>query len=148
MTIETINHNTLAHLVEAGSIRTATAVADGGGWALVVHYGQMDKTLQATNSGKVRTWAKFETLVKYLTKLGIRKFDTDATNYDPNHKPLTKRPNKAIALKRAHAAAEHDAWFRGEVEKSMNDTRPSLSHDEFVTQMDTWMLKKFGGRPQ
>ena len=55
--------------------------------------------------------------------------------------------HKAAALKKAHKAAEHDAWFRSEVQKSLNDTRQSLSHDDFKDRMNVWMLKNIGERP-
>lgn len=49
MNAETIDHTTLSALVEAGAIRSATAVGQGNHWTLVVHYGSADKTLQAKN---------------------------------------------------------------------------------------------------
>jgi predicted transcriptional regulator len=31
---------------------------------------------------------------------------------------------------------EHDAWFRGEVEKALKDKRPLIPHEEVMRQMD------------
>ncbi|MCK4709144.1 MAG: hypothetical protein KAU21_11055 [Gammaproteobacteria bacterium] len=147
MNAETIDHRTLSHLLEAGAIRTATAVGQGDRWSLVVHYGNVDKTLQSVNSHQIRTWAKLDSLVKYLRKLGIRKFDTDATNFDPDQISSRKRPDKSEALKRVHAAAEYDKWFREQVQASLDDPRPSLSNNEFKQRMESWLTDKYGARP-
>ncbi|MBL7000753.1 MAG: hypothetical protein ISR73_12885 [Gammaproteobacteria bacterium] len=147
MNAKTIDHRTLSHLLEAGAIRTVTAVGQGDRWALVVHYGSVDKTLKSVNSHQIRTWAKLDSLVKYLRNLGIRKFDTDATNFDPDQVSTRKRPDKSEALKRAHSAAEHDKWFREQVQVSLDDPRPSLSNKEFKQRMESWLTDKYGARP-
>ncbi len=148
MSAETIDHTTLSALVEAGSIRQATAVGQGNEWALLVQYGDAVKTLQSKNSRQVRTWAHLDSLVKYLRKLGIRKFDTDATNYDPTQLTTQKRPDKADALKRAHEAAKHDEWFRGEVQKALDDTKPTVPHDEAMARVEAALVEKYGARPK
>lgn len=148
MAADTIDHTTLAALVEAGAIRSATAVGQGREWALIVHYGSTDKTLQAKNSRQVRTWAHLDSLVKYLRQLGIRRFETDASNYDPKQATTsTKRPDKAEALRRAHEAAKHDAWFREQVQEALDDPRPSIPHDEFKRRMEAWLAENIGPRP-
>jgi hypothetical protein len=147
MNAKTIDHRTLSHLLEAGAIRTVTAVGQGDRWALVVHYGSVDKTVKSVNSHQIRTWAKLDSLVKYLRKLGIRKFDTDATNFDPDQISTRKRPDKSEALKQAHSAAEHDKWFREQVQASLDDPRPSLSNNEFKQRMESWLTDKYGARP-
>ncbi|MEW8389839.1 MAG: hypothetical protein AB2660_20155 [Candidatus Thiodiazotropha sp.] len=149
MNAETIDHTTLSALVEAGSIRSATAVGQGNHWTLVVHYYvSADKTLQAKNSRQVRTWAKLDSLVKYLCKLGIRKFDTDATNYDPEQQSTQKRPDKAEALKKAHQAAKHDAWFRDQVQQGLEEAARGelVSHDEAVKRMEKMLAERIGPR--
>ncbi|MEW8314351.1 MAG: hypothetical protein AB2669_19630 [Candidatus Thiodiazotropha endolucinida] len=148
MNAETIDHTTLSALVEAGAIRSATAVGQGNHWTLVVHYGSADKTLQAKNSRQVRTWTKLDSLVKYLRKLGIRKFDTDATNYDPEQQSTQKRPDKAEALKKAHQAAKHDAWFCDQVQQGIEEAARGVlvSHDEAVKLMEKMLAERIGPR--
>jgi len=146
MSQETITHNTLKELVEAGAIRRASAVAYGDRWGLVFSYGGVEKTLCAKNSHQVRNWANLNSAVKYLAQLGIRKFDTDATNYDPTHKTLT-RPDKSAALKRAHQAAEYDRWFRSQVQAAIDDPQPSIPQEQVKQHMEAWLTKKHGPRP-
>jgi len=72
---------------------------------------------------------RFETMVSYLKGLGIARFDVDAAEYDPDPLQSTRRPDRAEALRRAHAAAAYDAWFREQVQASLDDPRPSVPGD-------------------
>ena len=119
MTTETIDHGTLARLVEAGAVRGAHIIGQKGGWAVLVKYGMTERSLAAQRSRQVRVWRKFETLVGYLRGIGIARFDVDAVNYDPDLLQATKRPDRAEALRRTHAAATHDTWFRAQVEQAL-----------------------------
>ena len=47
LTANTVDHHTLAHLVEAGAVRTANIVGQPGGWAVVVQYGTTERALAA-----------------------------------------------------------------------------------------------------
>ncbi len=146
MNTETITHATLKELVEAGAIRRACAVAFGDRWGLVFSYGGVEKTLRSKNGHNVRNWANLNSVTNYLAELGIRKFETDATNYDPNQKTLT-RPDKSAALKRAHQAVEYDKWFREQVQAAIDDPRPSVPHDEAVRKMEAELTRRIGPRP-
>jgi len=99
----TINHNALKHLIEAHSVKVATAMAEGDTWILTVVAGDIKKTVMAKNSGKARIWRKLETLTKYLKGLGLDHFIIDATHFDPLQKSL-QRPDSAAILKRTHQA--------------------------------------------
>ncbi len=100
---ETISHALLLELVEAGSVRSATVIADGDCWFLMVRYGRIEKTLRS-KSGKIRSWRKLDSLAKYIIKeLGLPRFEVEGSNYDPTLKSL-RRPDSAAVLKKAHAA--------------------------------------------
>lgn len=108
---ESINHNALKFLVEADAVNQVTAVAYADKWSLRVRLGNKDadsgetneKTVVSKNSGKTRVWRKLDTLAKYLQDLGVNKFATDVTKYDPSKQTL-RRPDSAAALKRTHSA--------------------------------------------
>jgi hypothetical protein len=121
MTTETIDHGTLSRLVEAGVIHAAHVIGQAGGWALSVKFGVSERFLAAQRSGKLRLFRKLETVMAYLKELGIHRFDVDASGYDAAEaKTHYKRPDRAEALKRAHEAAEHDAWFREQVQSALD----------------------------
>lgn len=121
MTTETIDHGTLSRLVEADAIRAAHVIGQAGGWALSVQFGMAERFLAAQRSGKLRLFRKLETIMAYLKELGIHRFDVDSSGYDAEQaKTHYKRPDRAEALKRAHEAAEHDAWFRQQVQEALD----------------------------
>jgi hypothetical protein len=122
MATETIDHPTLLHLVEAGVVRAAHVIGQAGGWVLSVQYGMAERFLAAQRSGKLRLFRKLETVTAYLKEIGISRFEVDASGYDAAEaKRQHKRPDRAEALKRAHEAAEHDAWFREQVQSSLDE---------------------------
>jgi len=115
----TIDHTTLARLVEAGAVRAASVIGQPAGWGVIVKYGKTERPL-AARRGQVRTFRRLETVVNYLKEIGIARFDVDAVNYDPEQfKTARTRPDSAAAMKRAHEAVAHDKWFREQVQRGI-----------------------------
>lgn len=136
MTTSTIDHGTLSRLVEAGAVRGAHVVGQPGGWAVMVRYGMHEHPLATKNTRAVRVWRHFETLAAYLKDMGLTQFDVDAANFDRDSVTTTKRPDRSAALKRAHEAAAYDAWFRRQVQASIDDTRQNLTDEEASAHME------------
>ena len=133
MSMETIDQKTLTHLVEAGAVRAATVIGNNDGWTLVARYGTAERALAATrgqSEGKARVFRRFDTLVSFLRGMGISQFDVNAANYDPSASSRPGRPDRAAALKEAHAARAHDQWFRQQVQESIDDPTPAVSHED------------------
>ena len=64
----------------AGAIRAVGVVyLPSAGWALSVRYGTTEAAVTAGRSGKLRTWAKLETVAEHLHKLNVVRFDVDAS---------------------------------------------------------------------
>ncbi len=131
MSAETINHNALTHLVEAGAVTNAIAHANGDIWSLSVKVGDTMKVVMAKNSGKSRVWRKLDTLAKYLKELGLQNFEINVSNYDPTHKSL-RRPDSANTLKKTHDA--HKSLQMKNVE-SLQDHREK-EETEFTNNTD------------
>lgn len=120
-THDTIDQNTLARLVEAGAVRGASIIGQPGGWGVVIQYGMTERAL-AAKRGAVRNFARFETLVGYLKKIGIAKYQVDATQYDPaTIREGRFREDAAERMRHAHEAASHDKWFRAQVEQALTE---------------------------
>ena len=115
MASETINHATLAQLIEADAMRSATVVGVQGGWRVLVRYGMAERQLAAQRDG-VRTWRRLDAVAGYLHGLGLARFEVDTANHEdtPDH----KRPDQAKAMRQVHDAAEHDRWFKEQVEET------------------------------
>lgn len=139
-TLDTIDHNTLARLVEAGAVRGATVVGQPGGWGVVVQCGMTERAL-AAKRGAVRIWKRFETLVGYLKDMGLAKYQVDAVNYTPEalKESTAKRPDAADRLKRAHEASAYKTWLAAEVQAAIDDPRPSVPHDQVAAD---WAIER------
>lgn len=138
-TPNTIDHATLKRLVEAGSVRRANIVGLPGGWGVVVQHGKMRRGL-AVKQGAVRIFRKFETLVPYLKEIGIARYEVDATRFDPKADMTgRKRADAAARLKNAHDAAAYKGWLVKEVQASIDDPRPSLSHEQVAAE---WAVER------
>ena len=138
-TRDTIDHTTLMHLVEAGSIRGAEVIGQAGGWGVVVKYGMTERAL-AARRGAVRIFRKFETLVGYLKEIGIAEYRVNAADYTPTPvTPARTRPDAADRLKAAHAAAAYDTWLREKVGKSLAGLDDGSNR---VIPDDEWQSKR------
>jgi len=133
MSTETIDHATLTKLADAGVVRSAHVVGQDGGWGILVKYGTTERALAAQRSRQIRIFRKLETLVEYLKGVGIPRFDVDAANYKPDNS--ARRPDRAAAMKDAHAAAAYTKWLKAEVQEAIDDTTPTVPHDEAMRQI-------------
>lgn len=132
MATETIDHITFTKLAEAGAVRSAHIVGQPGGWGILVKYGMTERALAVQRSQQVRVFRKFETLVGYLKGVGIVHFDVDTVNWDADSLTTRTRPDTSAAMKKAHEAAAYDKWLNAEVQEAIDDTSPTIAHDEVV----------------
>jgi hypothetical protein len=117
----TIDHTTLARLVEAGAVRATSVIGQRAGWGVLVKYGNTERPL-ASKRGHMRLFRKLETVVSYLKELGIAKFDVELGAFDAEALRDTRaRPDTAAAMKRGHQAIAHDKWFRRQVDLGLHD---------------------------
>ena len=101
-----LNHATLAQLARAGAVTEIRAIGRSGGWLLAVSFGaQSGACLCAQRSGEPRLFARFESLVSYLKRLGIARFVVEAAGFEAKAAPSRRRPDRAEALRRVHRAA-------------------------------------------
>lgn len=139
ITSDTIDHLTLERLVEAGAVRGASIVGQPGGWGIVIQYGMTERAL-AAKRGAVRIFRKFETLVGYLKKIGIAKYQVDATHFDPAAlRTERKRTDAAERMKNAHEAASYKGWLTLQVQEAIDDPRPSVSHEHVAAE---WKIER------
>jgi hypothetical protein len=135
---KTIDHGTLRRLVDAGARVGAEVVGSGGSWGIVINYGRTSQTLAATR-GRPKTFRQFETLAGYLKELGIVEYRVNAAEFEPGGRqpgaPDRRSVAASVRMKRAHEAAAYDAWFREQVQASIDDPRPTVDGDEARTRM-------------
>ena len=118
MTLINIDHPTLARLANEQSMQDTIAVGQPGGWFVEVDLNGTRGRL-VSRRGSVRVFSRFETLARYLKKVGIDRFSVNAEHYDAT--PTRSRPDASDRLARTHEAAEHDAWFREQVATALDE---------------------------
>lgn len=97
---DTIDHATLARLVEAGVVRGVDVIAHLGGWSIMVKFGMAERML-AAKRGTIRSFRKFETLVAYLRPLGIVHMNVNAANFEQaSFKSSRARPDASARMRR------------------------------------------------
>lgn len=111
-----IDHRTLAKLAEDNSMRDTLVIGQPGGWCIEVELNGTRGRL-VSSCGAPRFFGRFETLTTYLRRLGIQRFSVLAEGFEPS--PSRKRPDAAERLTKTHEDAEHDAWFRLQVEEAL-----------------------------
>lgn len=135
ITADTIDHTTLARLVEAGAVRGAEVIGHRGGWGVVVKYGMTERVL-AARRGAARTFRKFETLVSYLKELGISQYNVNASDFDPEAlKKSRVRPDASERMRSTFEAKAHTDWIREKVAESLVDPRPNISHRQVMDEV-------------
>lgn len=109
---------TARELAEAGSISSAMIVGQPGGWGVRLRVGQSEGAL-AGKDGRPRLFSKIDTAAATMRDLGLTQIVIDLAGHtEEQHRP--RRPDRSAALKRTHAAAAHDAWFRQQVQGTLD----------------------------
>lgn len=114
---EMIDSRAVRNLVEAQAIRSATVLGQPGGWAVLVRYGALERAVASTRR-QLRTWRHLNSAAAFVQgELGLARFEVDASGHEEaiGH----RRPDQAERLRRQREAAEHDAWFRAEVQAGL-----------------------------
>lgn len=132
MTPEMIDHAALIKLVGTKFARGARIVGQPGGWGIIIKQGTTEYALTTQRSQQLRLFRKFETLVSYLKSVGIVRFDVDAANWNADPLTTRQRPDTSAAMNKAHEAAAYDKWLKSEVQEAINDTSPTIPHDEVM----------------
>lgn len=130
----TIDQAMLEKLAAAGSLQRVCAVAQTGGWRIVVVYGTSESNL-VVRRGNVRVWPKLDTLVNFLVRMQIAEFEVDATAFQPGTHVARPRLDAAERMRAAHEAAAYDRWFRGQVQAGIDDPRPRVPHEVVLREM-------------
>lgn len=135
MTTSVIDHTTLTSLAQSGEVSNARVVAQAEGWSILVTHGMAEQTLTEDRNGQVRIFPKLDTLVAYLREIGIVRFHVDAGNVSPATISHTKGSDRPAVIPDAHSAAAYAEWLKAEVQEAMDDTSPSVPHDEAMRQI-------------
>lgn len=136
--MQTMTIEQLRAASNAGGVLGVTLKARGG-----VFFVQIDtrsgsgSVLSKARSTEPRRFGNPLAALNVLRDIGITVGQFDAREYDPakkEHGPGTR--GRADAMRGAHEAAAYNQWLAGEIQASIDDPRPSIPHDEVMTEMD------------
>lgn len=133
--LDTIDGKAVKNLAGAHALDGAVVFGQPGGFAVLVKYGTSERAVAAQRSRRMRIWRNLNTAAAYVRdELGLVRFEIDMTEHDPAAVER-KRPDTAERQRQLHEAAEHDAWFRGQVQKALDGisdgSNRALSDDEW-----------------
>lgn len=145
MGTHTIDTAMVKRLVEASAIRGAAIIGQPGGWSVVLKYGKEERPLGLQRADRPRLWRSLDTCVDYLKdELHIERIDQlDATRHSPQDPlPGKSRPDAAERMRKAFAAADHDRWFREQVEIGLKEADDPatvwVGHEEVQRERAEW----------
>ena len=127
-------------LADANAISGATVLGQPGGWAVLVRYGAIERAVAAQRARKPRLWRNLATAAAFVRdELGIARFEVDAEAHEPDV-ARRRRPDQAARMKARHAAADHDVWFREQVEIGTREAGDPatqwVDHGEVLARLD------------
>jgi hypothetical protein len=138
MSNRTIDTAMAKQMVQASAIRGAAIIGQSGGWSVMLKLGNQEKPLGTQRTDEPRLWRSLDRCVDYLkNELQLSRFDMlDATLYDSTATSPRNRLDTAERMKHAHEAAAYDKWFRAQVQKSLDDTQPTIAHEDVENTMN------------
>lgn len=122
----------------AGGVAGVTLKGQGGAFTLrIATRSGQDAVLSKARSTEPRRFGNPASAMILLREVGIVVAQLDATDWNPDEKDMSRsRASQADAMRTAHQAAAHNRWLAAEIQESLNDSRPSIPHDEVMDAMD------------
>lgn len=133
MTLEQLRATT-----SSGGVKGVTLKGQGNGFFIEIatRSGQ-GAYLAKARSSEPRRFGNPASALKVLRDIGIVVAQIDATNWDPNQKDMTRsRESRGDAMRSAHEAAAYNQWLAGEIQASLDDSRPNIYHSDVMDEMD------------
>lgn len=103
---QTVKLATARELAAAGSVRDTVLVGQRGGYAVLFKVGMGERAL-ATKEGLPRLFAGVDAAARVLRKIGIARYQVDASSLAEGDLIRRHRPDRAAALKRTHEDAAY-----------------------------------------
>ena len=122
----------------AGGVKGVTLKAHGGAFfAEIATRSGQDFVLTKARSAEPRRFGNLSSALRVLRDVGIALASIDATAWDPDQKDMARsRDNRSAAMRDAHQAAAFNQQLAKDIEASLADPRPSVSHEEVMARMD------------
>lgn len=122
----------------AGGVEGVTLKGQGGVFLVQIATRSGAAALLAkARSNEPRRFGNPVAALNVLRDVGITIGQFDASEWNPAEKEETAgNRGRADAMRKAHQAAAYTEWLAAEIQESIDDPRPNISHDEVMAEMD------------
>ncbi|MBK5205410.1 MAG: hypothetical protein JJD98_08380 [Polaromonas sp.] len=129
--MQALNLEQLRAATLAGGVTGITLRGDGAAFVVNVQT-QRGEAIMVTSRQQPRRFTDPRKALQVLRGIGWNECRIDAAQWRPEDRASEKiaRPDRSIALKAAHVAAQqdedYDRWFRAKVQAALDDPRPAI----------------------
>jgi len=144
--MHTLTLDQLRTATTAGGIAAVMLKAEGGDFTLRITTRNGEAVLTKARGMEPRRFSNPAQAITLLCKLGIMAGSFDLYQWRPEQKSTAHaRPDRAVAMKKAHAAVEHDRWFRAQVEQAIDEAdAPNAEGVSQEAAEASWARKREG----
>ncbi len=123
---------------DAGGVEGVTLKGQGGAFLVQIATRSGAAALLAkARSNEPRRFGNPVAALNVLRDVGITIGQFDASEWNPAEKEETAgNRGRAEAMRKAHQAAAYTEWLAAEIQESIDDPRPNISHDDVMAEMD------------
>ena len=133
MTLEQLRATT-----SAGGVTGVTLKGQGGGFVIEIatRSGQ-EAFLAKARSTEPRRFGNPASALLVVRDMGLDTIRVDVTDWDPDQKDMSRsRETRSEAMREAHQAAAYTRQLANDIEASIADPRPSVSHNGVMARLD------------
>lgn len=140
--MKALNLEQLKAATLTGGVTGITLRGDGAAFVVTVQT-QRGEAIMVTSRQQPRRFADLRKALEVLRGVGWNECHVDATQWRPQDRALEKtaRPDRSIALKAAHEAAQQDAdydrWFHAKVQASLDGIKDGTNR---VYTAEEWKI--------
>jgi hypothetical protein len=126
-----MHHLTLSQFrttLDTGGILSVALVGQGGSFFIQAETRKGDAVLTKARGSDLREFRDVTKALHLLRELGVREARVDARNWRPEQAELGRppRPDSAAMMKAAHEAAQHEQWFRAQVQVALDEHQQGI----------------------
>ena len=136
--MQTMTLDQLRAAASAGGVAGVTLKGMGAGFFIEIDTRSgHGVVLSKARGSEPRRFGNPTSALVLLRELGIVVSKLDTTAWDPEQREITEHGQKrAKTMREAHKAAAYTRQLASDIEASIADPRPSVSHDEVMARLD------------
>lgn len=140
-----MHHLTLSQFrttLDTCGILSVALVGQGGSFFIQAETRKGDAVLTKARGYELREFRDVTKALRLLRELGVCEARVDARNWRSEQADLGRapRPDRAAMMKAAHEAAQHEQWFRSQVQVALDEHQPGIDQPKEAAAVFTELL--------